>query len=95
MNEQQLLKEFKTFLKYDDNTGQLIVIRQRRRSKFKVGQALGTVDSGGYLFITHNSKQYRIHRIVWLLHFSLGSFYDKDLAIKARREAEQNLDYVI
>jgi hypothetical protein len=58
------LEDFEPFFEYKD--GQLIrKIDQKHKNK---GRIAGSPDAKGYLKVTHKTKGYMVHRIVFLLH---------------------------
>lgn len=54
-------------LKYDSKTGKLFWKKEKNMRSKKT--EAGTYDKEGYIVITINKKQYRAHRIAWLLYY--------------------------
>ena len=53
-------------LSYDPETG-ILTWRVKRRSPKDVGRAAGFIGSDGYMSITILNKQYKAHRVAWVL----------------------------
>jgi hypothetical protein len=66
MLTQEKLKEF---LEYDSETGAFIWKITPVKSRIKVGDVAGGLDSYGYVLITLQGKVYKAHRLVWLYVF--------------------------
>lgn len=60
---ENLIKEF---LHYDEHSG-LITWKHNRGKKIKAGNKAGTDNGEGYLSIKIDGKNYKAHRIAWLL----------------------------
>lgn len=63
-----LLDRFRTFLKYDAETGD-VTFTDNRKGAVEVGQLAGHVRKDGYLGVYHRDQNYMLHRVAWALHY--------------------------
>ncbi len=68
-------KELKKILKYNPDTGEMIWIKHRNKSK--IGMPIYHIDGDGYKRIWVESKRYMQHRIAWF--YMTGSLPDKQI----------------
>jgi len=61
------ISDFKVFLSYNPETGDLLYKDTRNGNK-SVGEVAGYVD-GGYLRLRHKDRQWSCHRIAWALYY--------------------------
>jgi hypothetical protein len=66
----QLWNEFNELLRYDQESGVVYYRKAPPVSGYNLhdGDEAGCINRLGYRVITHKGKQYRTHRIVWLLN---------------------------
>lgn len=64
MNDYEL---FSKWLSYDSKSGDLVW--RLRRGSAGAGRVVQTLDGAGYFAVALNGKQYRVHRVAWLLHY--------------------------
>ena len=62
--------DFDELFRYDATTGE-IFNQTRRNARSKELSKVGWVNDSGYLITTVRGKKYRVHHIVWILHFGL------------------------
>lgn len=60
--------DFHTMFRYDTNTGELFN-RVRRNARSREFSRVGWVNDSGYLITTIAGKKFRVHHIVWAMHF--------------------------
>lgn len=71
-------EEANELIAYDPNTGALTwKNRMGRWGRIPAGSPATSTDSKGYLYVHIGTKNYRAHRVAWLLHY--GHWPDKDI----------------
>lgn len=75
---QNMINELNKYYKYNPETGELIRIKLRHGANKKLGTALNTKDSKGYLTTQINYKTHKVHRLIWLLHHGSWPIYEID-----------------
>ena len=66
---------FSKWLSYDEKSGNLTW--RMRRGPVRAGHVVKTVGGDGYFAVALYGKQYRVHRVAWLLHY--GSWPEGDI----------------
>lgn len=69
-------QKFSNWFSYDPETGDLRW--NKTRGSAKAGHLVNCVNSEGYLVVALDGKQYRSHRIGWLLHYGEWPVSDLD-----------------
>lgn len=93
MNQQEIMEQFKEYLKYDKETGYFTWIKKSSYTTV-IGGFAGTVRKDGYIAIRFNKKGYLAHRLAWFFYYGKWPEYidhkngnRSDNRIKNLREA--------
>jgi hypothetical protein len=97
MKAKPIPEELKDLLDYNPENGDLRWTKSIN-SMAQKGDMAGTTDSYGYRVLQYNGSQYKVHRVVWFLHYGYqtGSHIDHidgnpgNNIIKNLREADFN-----
>lgn len=68
ITQERLMELFK----YDEQTGLLLVVKNRKGSSKKVGSVAGSISKNGYVELDIDAKRYTVHRLAFL--YMLGKF---------------------
>lgn len=60
------LERVRQYSRYDPETGHLIWIKYKS-NKAPVGSRAGSADKGGYLQLGFDGRDYKVHRVAWLM----------------------------
>lgn len=64
-----MISRLREYLKYDQDSGQLIWIKQKS-PKAPVGSVAGTLSSSGYITLGFDGKVLKAHRVAWMLFYN-------------------------
>lgn len=63
----ELIDRLKQLFHYDPDTGS--IVRKVSRGNAKVGTVVGRPDTKGYLRVCVDGKDYKAHRLAWLMYY--------------------------
>lgn len=69
-NWQTALEEFKTFAEYAPEAKGFIYTRRRPKSKFYIGQSIGTPTGKGYLRVRIFNRDWQLSKLCWAYHYN-------------------------